>query len=192
MPVLGFLGFPFFALEAFAVWQALVLAGLAVPAEGRSGSARRPGVIAVALLAAAFSVAIIAAMHRHTIASLVPAVSDLGAPSDRLAAAGIDDTWELAKADPGRVATATGAQDATARAWIERARLATLRGIGAPNATRLAEVGVGSVAALAAAEPAGLAARLAAAGPRIDPARVRVWVRAAREAERSRATRPSS
>ncbi|HET6360654.1 MAG TPA: hypothetical protein VFH11_01195, partial [Gemmatimonadota bacterium] len=35
MPVLGFLGFPFFALEAFAVWQALVVAGVAVPAEER-------------------------------------------------------------------------------------------------------------------------------------------------------------
>jgi hypothetical protein len=77
MPVLGFLGFPFFALEAFAVWQALVVAGLAVPAEGTSGSASRPVVVAAALLAAAFSVATIAAMHRQTIASLAPAASPL-------------------------------------------------------------------------------------------------------------------
>ena len=194
MPPLGFLGFPVFALEAFAVWQALVLAGLAVPAEGRRGSARRSGVVAATLamlLAVAFSVAMIAAMHRSTIASLAPTVADLGAPPELLAAAGVDDPWELAGADPDRVATAAGVEEARARAWVERARLASLRGIGAPGAARLAEVGVGTVAALAAAEPAGLAARLAAAGRPIDPARVRVWVRAARE-ERSRATRPSS
>lgn len=192
MPALGFLGFPFFALEAFAVWQALVVAGLAVPAEARSGSARRPGVIAAALLSAAFSVAMIVAMHRHTIASLAPAVADLGARPDRLAAAGVDDAWELAKADPARVAAAAGVEEVRARAWVEGARLATLRGIGAEWAGRLAKVGIGSVEELAAAEPARLAARMRAAGAPAEPARVRVWVRAAQDAVRRSATRPSS
>jgi predicted flap endonuclease-1-like 5' DNA nuclease len=105
---------------------------------------------------------------------------------------GIDDPWELAKADPRRVAAATGAEEALARAWVERARVATLRGIGAPNAARLAEVGVGTVAALAEAEPDRLGARLAAAGAPLEPARIRVWVRAARNAARRSATRPSS
>jgi predicted flap endonuclease-1-like 5' DNA nuclease len=192
MPVLGFLGFPFFALEAFAVWQALVVAGLAVPAEGRVASQPWPRIAAAALLAAGFTAVMIAAMHRHTIASVAPAVSDFGVPAARLRAAGIDDPWELAKADPGPVAAATGVEDALARAWVERARLATLRGIGAPNAARLAELGVETVGALAAVDPDRLGARLAAAGTPVDPARLRVWVRAAREADRRGATRPSS
>jgi predicted flap endonuclease-1-like 5' DNA nuclease len=200
MPVLGFLGFPFFALEAFAVWQALVVAGLAVPAEGRVASPPSPRIAAAALLAAGcaallaagFTAVMIAAMHRHTIASLAPVVSDFGAPTAHLRAVGIDDPWELAEADPGRVAAATGAEEGLARAWVERAGVATLRGIGAPNAARLAELGVGTVAALAEAEPDRLGTRLAAGGTPIDSARLRVWVGAARDAGRRGATRPSS
>ena len=42
MPIAGFLGFPFFALEAFAAWQALVVAGLAVPADGSDAGPAGP------------------------------------------------------------------------------------------------------------------------------------------------------
>ena len=201
MPLLGFLGFPPFALEAFAVWQALVVTGLAV-ADGGARSTRtdpspsrpagRPARFVAALLAAAFAAVMIAAMHAKTIASVVPTVTDLGAPSDALSGAGIDDAWSLAAADPKRLAASTGVEVGRARDWVDRARLATLRGIGAPTAARLAELGVGTVDELAGVAPARLAARLAAAGAPVQPARVRVWVRAAREADRRSAIRPSS
>jgi hypothetical protein len=206
MPVAGFLGFPFFALEAFAAWQALVVAGLAVPGEpGLRISAETPAdapqaapgsrltgrfgapkgvVVATALAAIAFSALTIASMHTKTIASVAPTVADLGAPAASLERSGIDDPWELARADD--LAGAPGTDSGVARTWVDRARLATLRGIGAEGALRVEAAGIASVEELAGVEPDRLAARLAAAGAPVEPARVRVWVRAARDAARER------
>jgi hypothetical protein len=208
MPVAGFLGFPFFALEAFAVWQALVVAGLAAPAEerdapavGRSGTsmggvlaapARPAAAVATALAAAAFSAVSIAAMHTKTIASLVPTLADLGAPVARLERVGIDDPWQLADADPADLAAQLRTDADSARLWVERSRLAILRGIGADSAWRLGSVGIESVEELAGAEPERLLRQLRAADAPAEPARIRVWVRAARETARRSATRPSS
>ena len=196
MPVAGFLGFPFFALEAYAVWQALVLCGLAVPGEGRDARERqshrvpRTGAAATAIAAIAFSAIAIASMHTKTITSVVPTVADLGAPAWHLEPLGIDDPWELAAADPARIAAAAGSDTATARAWVDRARLATLRGIGAHGARRLQEVGIESVEELARAGPERLARSLEAAGEPVRPPRIRVWLRAAREAERAERLSP--
>lgn len=192
MPVLGFLGFPFFALEAFAVWQALVLAGLAVPPEGAPRRAPPYARAAAALVALAFAATMIAAMHVGTISSVAPTLEALGIEPAAAARAGIGDPWGLAAAEPGEVARETGVEEARSRRWVERARLATLRGIGAENARRLETLGIGSVEALAAADPGRLAARLTAAGAPVEPARVRIWVRAARDAGGPGATRPSS
>lgn len=201
MPVAGFLGFPFFALEAFAAWQALIVAGLAAPPEMRlhvsaetpararsteGSGARKVAVVATALAAIAFSALTIAAMHTKTIASVVPAVADLGAPAASLARSGIDDPWELARADADELAGALGTDARASRAWVERARLATLRGIGATGAGQLESIGIGSVEELSVVEPERLTDRLGAAGAPVQPARVRVWVRAASEAARER------
>ena len=180
MPLLGFLGFPFFALEAFAVWQALVVAGLAIPAEGEARRAPTAARAAAALGAIAFSGVTIAAMHKRTISSVVPTVADLGAPAEALDRAGINDVWALASAEP-RAARDLEGVDA-ARRWIELARLATLRGIGAPNARALEAIDIRTVSDLAGADHERLASRLRDAGGPAEPARVRVWVRAARDA----------
>ena len=196
MPVAGFLGFPFFALETFAAWQALVVAGL-VPSEVRDAeethSFRAPkgAAAATAIAAVVFSILTIAAMHTKTIASVVPAVADLGAPASSLERSGIDDPWELAEADPYGLAASLRMDASATRMWVERARLATLRGIGAKGAARLTSVGIDSVERLAEAEPENLARRLGAAGAPIEPARVRVWVRAAREAARQEIRPPT-
>jgi len=93
------------------------------------------------------------------------------------------DPFSLAAADPAAVAVATGGSAREAAEWVERARLATLRGIGSDNAALLREAGIGSVAELAAVEPPELADRLAAVGaPPRPEARLAVWVRAARQA----------
>jgi predicted RecB family nuclease len=63
---------------------------------------------------------------------------------------------------------------------VRRARLATLRGIGAGNARALEAAGVASVEDLADAPPDSLVARLeGVVRPPLTPARARVWVRAA-------------
>src|SRR6184192_3827003 len=65
-----------------------------------------------------------------------------------------------------------------ARAAREAARLVTLRGIGSTYAATLMASGIGTVEALAAADPDALWRKLHG-GLRPTPAEVRVWVRAA-------------
>jgi hypothetical protein len=193
MPVLGFFGFPFLALEGWSVYQALVVAGLAVdpgkPAPDPHGEigARpvRPGwTLLAAALATVFSVLVLRGMERATISSTTPRLEDLdGPPAAELRARGLD-VFELADAEPDELSERIGASPEQARAWIDEARLVTLRGIGAANADRLRAAGVDSVRELAGQNPEALAARLAATGHVVSEARVRVWVRAAVEAVR--------
>jgi predicted flap endonuclease-1-like 5' DNA nuclease len=185
MPLPGFLGFPPFAVECFVLWQALVVLGLAVPRFGlprTTGTARRAAGVA---LAVAGCLAVLWGMDRATVSSLRPRLQDLAVPAAPLAAAGFD-TYRLAGAEGHEVASATGAAAHQAEQWIERARLATLRGIGAEGARSLERVGIATIEQLAAADAAALARALERANARpVVDARVRVWVRAARRATAS-------
>ena len=180
MPVPGFLGFPPFAVECFVLWQALVVAGLAVPrfTERRPASAlRRRAAFAAALI---FCAAVSWGMDRRTIDSLRPRLSELDVPAAALYRAGYD-AFRLAGAEPGTVAAVAGAPAEEAAAWIEHARLATTRGIGAQGARALRSVGVTSVTDLARARPPELIRELEeTTGRDLVDARVRVWVRGAR------------
>jgi predicted flap endonuclease-1-like 5' DNA nuclease len=120
-------------------------------------------------------------VERATIASTTPRLADVpGAPA--VAAYGTLDPFALARAEPNEVARSAGISAVDAGRWIEAARLVTLHGIGAPNAARLRAAGISTVSELAAADPESLAGRLAARGTPIASARLRVWVRAARQA----------
>jgi len=186
MPLPGFLGFPVFALDGFAVWQALVVTGLAIPRRGPARATPRWSRIATGTLATLFSALVLLAMERGTISSVTPRLADLPAvPAERLRALGYD-PFSLAEASPGPLARQAGVDGDDARGWIETSRLATLRGIGAANARRLRRIGIGSVEDLAGADPREVEARLAEEGVRVPPARLRVWIRAARERVSSR------
>jgi hypothetical protein len=206
MPVAGFLGFPPFALECFAVWQALVLAGLAVPRVGPPGRARASIRMLAAGAALALSVTAFAGMERSTVSSYEPRLSDLpGVPASQLQKAGFD-VFTLAAAKASEVAGALQPPEigpagevgaplrgsaAEAEGWIEQTRLVVLRGIGTENARRLRAAGISSVADLATAGEEPLLERLASdGGAQVPPRRVRVWVRAAREHMRGAEARP--
>ena len=184
MPVLGFLGFPPFAVDCFVVWQLLVLGGVAVPLDGRVHPATVRRRLGVFLAAAVFTAGVALGMERRTISSVRPTLALLAdVPATRLAAAGYGDLFTLARAHAADVALRTGVPAGAAVGWVDEARLATLRGIGDENAARLLRAGVRNVDELAAQDPALLAARLRASGPgEVLDARVRVWVRAARKA----------
>lgn len=192
MPVLGFFGFPFLALEGWAAYQALIVAGLAVDptrrreaAPGHAAASRsrhRPTRLAAVALAAVFSALVLRGMEMDTISSTTPRIADLDPAGARPLEASGFDVFEVAAADPLELARETGVDPARARAWIDRARLMTLRGIGSANADRLRAAGVASVEELATAPPDRLTARLAEDGQRVHPARIRVWWRAARDA----------
>lgn len=159
MPPLGFVGFPFFALEAWAMYHALVAIGIAAPLTGERGRARTSGdKLAVArrrspspaaVIASAFAVAVLIGMERWTISSTVPP----------------PEVWERAGTDEG-------------------ARLATLRGIGTDHAFTLQAAGANSVCDLAAADPTALWSRVHAIRSGYDARptlpEVRTWIRAAR------------
>ena len=192
MPLLGFLGFPIFALDCYVIYQSLVLARVAVQAERAAEireSGPRPWRTAVAAAVAfAFCVGALVGMDRWNTDSLRPKLEDLwvAEPVATQELAGrYADLFELAGAAPEDVALVVDAPVNQARAWVEAAQLVTLRGIGVENGRLLWDAGVTSVADLAAADPDDLAELLRDMTERpraATPPKVRVWVRAARRA----------
>ncbi|MGD8726485.1 MAG: DUF4332 domain-containing protein [Gemmatimonadales bacterium] len=171
MPPLGFLGFPFFALEAWAMYHLLCVIGIAVPASGGPGRqdlsrpTRRvlgiaPRVVASVPLAVVFAAITLLGMERRTISSVGPEIREMPGISEAetaaITGAGIGSPFALAKARPSSVATRTGLPPARAAQLVELSRLVTLRGIGANHTTRLHELGVSTVCALARWPPAVL------------------------------------
>jgi hypothetical protein len=180
MPVPGFLGFPPFAVECFVLWQALVILGVAVPRYGRRR--RAPALVqwGSATAAVLFCVLVSRGMDSRTVASLNPRLADLGVNAEQLQAHGFD-AFRLAQSQPAAVARIATVDERLATWWVERARLATARGIGAEGVNALAAVGITTLHGLAAANPERLASELErSTGRAVLPARVRVWVRGAR------------
>jgi len=185
MPPLGFLGFPFFALEAWAMWH--LVDGLAE---------RRIGGRLVVIAAVAFAALTLLGMERMTISSVSPRLAEVpsisGAEANALAGAGFASPFTLARAAPDTVALRAGVPRGRAIALVERARLVTLRGIGTTHAARLDALHITTVCALARRPPgplwlayhdvsASVVPRTSLPGPmRPTPAEVRVWVGAAR------------
>jgi hypothetical protein len=188
MPLLGFLGFPVFALECWSVFHLLACFGVSTPEEPSPGPVRIGRKVATAALGVAFALVVLSGMERYTISSTTPSLVEVpGLPPSvafRLVAAG-QSPFELAREPASELARETGSSVDEARRWIEAARLVTLRGIGTANARRLAQIGVTNVATLAIQDPDSLAARLREAGAggrpplRPTPAEARIWVKAA-------------
>jgi hypothetical protein len=189
MPLLGFVGFPVFALECWSVFHLLACFGISTPEVPRRGPIRIGRKMVTATAGVVFAVLVLSGMERYTISSTTPSLVEVpGVPASvafRLQEAG-ESPFRLAHMSASAVAREAGATVDEARRWIEAARLVTLRGIGTVNARRLAEIGVTSVAALAIQDPDALAGKLAAkpGERRLRPtlAEVRVWVRAALDA----------
>ncbi len=226
MPVLGYLGFPVFALDCFVIYQALVTLRVAAPgweegapvgtepavvASGRvpaSGgprpgggperppaAPRLPRLLAWAA-AGLFSLAVLGGVDRYTVDSFEPRLAELPVLGDEAAhaleAAGYRDLRDLAASDPAALASAAGIGVPEARRVARAARLAALRGMGTTNAAALVATGIEDVCELADAPPGRVAraVRRVRDDPRAGhPARVRVWIRAARDACRAAAPR---
>lgn len=191
MPLLGFLGFPVFALDCFVVYQALVLMRVAVPENQEPVSRRlqikRRRTVLAAAVAAVFSLAALVGMDRWNTDSVRPEFAELWIVDSKarasLANTEFGDIFALARAGPRELAGRAGVAEATAQAWISAARLATLRGIGIANARLLWRADIQSLGELAASDPSELSERLRELTDRpraATPAKVRVWVRAAR------------
>ena len=174
MPVVGFLGFPFFALEVWSLYH--LLASMTTRRTlGASGG---------------FALLVLAGIDHWTVSSTEPRLADLpGVPNAvlyRVRDAGWSDVFRLARAPAAEIAYRANLSPADARTVRESARLTILRGIGTTYAAALVGGGVGTVAALAAAEPDSIWRLVRQpGGPRPTLAEVRVWVRAARKEKRA-------
>ena len=183
MPVPGFFGFPPFAVECFILWQALVLAGVAVPRFRSAFPATTGKRVLAATAGAAFSVITLVGMDLLTWDSFRPRIADLPeVPAQQLVIAKYD-AFSLASAQPLEIARLVGTDVNVASQWVEYARMATLRGMGTEYTKQLHRLGITTVEQLAHQDPRALIASLEAAmGKDLVDARVRVWVRGARRA----------
>ncbi len=167
MPLVGFLGFPFFALEVWSLYHLLAPRTHAGPL----------------LASAAFAVAVLLGIDRWTVSSTVPRLADLPGVSTRAIAelrqAGLDDVFRIARLPSDELARRAGLDTNEARGAQRAAELVTLRGIGTQHAADLMAGGITTVAGLAAATPESIY-RAARRGPRPTLAEVREWMRAAR------------
>jgi hypothetical protein len=191
MPPLGFLGFPFFALEAWSMFHALCTLGLARSTTDASPSRQAAGPLARAgavMFAVAFVVTVLLGMERLTISSTTPRLEDLPTATasevHALRVAGYHSVFAIAAADPSELADDGLVTLREAERLVMRARLASLRGIGTRHAGRLTELDIGSVCQLARRSPRSLWTDLRQAADRESvrptPAEVRVWIGAAR------------
>ncbi|TAH37361.1 MAG: DUF4332 domain-containing protein [Planctomycetota bacterium] len=183
MPVLGFLGFPPFALECYSFARFLVTARLVPEWESAEPAPARgsvPGVLAAVALAAP----VLWLTDTHTVRATIPWLRHVpGMPPETVRALeerGIHTAGDL-------VATLReGASLSSAEAgWLPAAELMQLRGMGSRGWQWLEAAGVRSVAELAREDPAQLGTRMRSlSGPPPCPseAEVRVWVRGAQAA----------
>jgi Domain of unknown function (DUF4332) len=167
MPPIGFLGFPFFALEVWSLYHLLA-----------------PRTNARTLLASVlFALLVLVGVDHWTVSSVSPGLADLPGISNavrtRLHDAGWTDVFRLARAPTAEIAYRARITPDEALAARQAARLSTLRGIGTRHAAALIAAGIGTVEALAQADPDSLG-RAVHHSPRPTPAEVRVWIRAAR------------
>lgn len=203
MPLPGFLGFPVLALDGYVAYRALEGLGLAArgwgeaaggtapdPAAGprrRDAAVPRPGRTTVAAVAALlFCGAVQLGVDRWTVDSVWPELEAVpgvdAAAARRLRAAGVGDLAALAARDSAELAS-IGLEPSAAGAVARGAALTHLRGLGAANAVALRAAGIRSVCELARAPELRVSRAVAAAraSPSAGaPARVRVWLRAAR------------
>ena len=120
MPVPGFFGFPPFAVECFILWQALVLAGVAVPRFRNAFPATTSKRVFAATAAAVFSLVTLMGMEVLTWDSFKPRIADLPeVPAQQLAIARYD-AFSLASAQPTDLAQRLGADIGAAARWIDR------------------------------------------------------------------------
>lgn len=133
MPPYGFVGFPVFALEAWAMYAALAALQVAVPVRGVA-TIRGRRTLGAGLLAATFAAAVLLGMERYTISSVAPRRGDDAAVAELAGVRGIG-------ARHARALMALGIADrcALARAAAEplAAEIRTLAGRPRPTAAEV-------------------------------------------------------
>jgi uncharacterized protein DUF4332 len=181
MPVLGFLGFPAFAVECLVLLRFLGALGDRLSLRGRARAR-----LAAAVLGPVATLGMFASIDRVTVDSFYTTTQELSVlplgDRMRMASAGLRSpelVLRRLRSDAGRAewAARTGIDAGALRAHFERTRLVMHRGIGDRRAAQLATIGVHRVEDLDRWTAEGLAARLRTGDPRdrFLERRVRAW-----------------
>jgi len=184
MPPFGFGGFPVFTLEAWSMYAAFCLLGVALQTNAVARIPTKRLAIGIPI-GVVFCVFVLLGMEKRTISSYVPRIAGLPGVTQRTAAAlegtGIWDIFDLTEINPDQLAIEAGLTSAQATRVTDVAQLATLRGIGNAHAQTLLDLGINSICQLSQSDPASLHTDIKRNSERIRPsdAEVRVWVRAA-------------
>ena len=182
MPLLGFLGFPPFAVSAYAIYRLLLLAM-------QRGRIWQRGSLWV--LITLFCLLCFAGIDRNTVVSFIPLIKDLpdvqAEWKERLQKAGMEEVRDLLRWK-GAGLVALGIPDLEAEKLLRKAEMITLKGMGIENYRLLREVGVRDLTELARQDPRDLYLRI----DRQDrlqpipqrtpfPALIRLWIREAKK-----------
>ncbi|HMK75649.1 MAG TPA: DUF4332 domain-containing protein [Thermodesulfobacteriota bacterium] len=199
MPFLGFLGFPPFAVQAYAMYNFLSLFRSGRGWEestcrlNREQKTRPLTIILTAILIASFSVLIFRAIDSYTVDSYYPRLEDAywiesqyRRELPKVGITSLDDLISKTKEKDERdeLALRLLIPKEVLIQWVEKARLVQLKGLGVENLRLLDGVGIESIFALAREDPQNLYDKIERAPQeRVPPrkAMIRIWVREARE-----------
>jgi hypothetical protein len=182
MPLLGFLGFPLFAVSAYAMYRVLQMA------MHRGGIWQR---VIWWFLIAIFCLLTFAGIDRHTIVSFIPLIKAMPGVQeqwkDRFQKAGMEKVQDLIRRKVSGLVD-LGIPSPEAVELIRKAEMITMKGMGIENYCLLQEAGVKDLSELAHQDPHDLyltirgQASLRPTRLRTPfPALVRLWVREAKK-----------
>jgi hypothetical protein len=180
MPLLGFLGFPPFAVSAYALYRALLMAL----------QRQKPWMRGILGLMISLSCLLcFAGIDRYTVISFIPLIRDLPGVQEewkeRLHRAGLEKVQDLMQSGvPALVHL--GIHRPEAEELVRQAEMITLKGMGIENYRLLWEAGVRDLSALARQDPPDLYLRIEGKARHLPlshrtptPAVIRLWVREA-------------
>ncbi|NWG04934.1 MAG: DUF4332 domain-containing protein [Syntrophaceae bacterium] len=203
MPVLGFLGFPPFAIQVYVMYNFISLfrykrgweeTTYQLNPERRLSSLT---IVLTMILIGSFSFLIFSAIDHKTVDSYFPRLQDAYwiEPQYRkeLPKVGISTLEDLSlktkeKKEREELALRLLIPKETLTQWIEKAQLVQLKGLGVENLQVLEKVGVHSLSTLASEDPERLHERIGQVFQGTTPprkAKVRIWVKEAKKRVRS-------
>ena len=199
MPLPGFLGFAPFTVEAYVMYNSISLFRFGRGWEESTCSLRpdrKTGwltPVLTAILLISFFVLMFQAIDRNTVDSYYPRLKDAywieahyRAELPKVGIASLEDLIQKTRdrTERDELALRLLIPKEELIPWIEKARLALLKGLGIENLRLLEGVGVSSAPALALENPEDLRERMSQAFPGQPVpslAKIRVWVRAAQK-----------
>jgi len=203
MPVLGFLGFPPFAIQAYVMYNFISLFRFGRGWEESTyrlhlGKKTRPlTMILTTILILSFYILIFRQIDLKTVDSYEVRLQDAywidsqyRKELPRVGIASLDDLISRTrdKQERDELALRLLIPRETLILWIEKAQLVQLKGLGIENLELLEKTGIDSIAALAAEDPEKLYKRIEPASQRRSipkKAKIRIWIKEARKQTQS-------